>query len=592
MMRTIVVLALTVAIVALPLMLRREEPLDDWREGDPVLVVITPHNEAVRREFGRAFSAWHHRVHGRPVKVDWRSIGGASEIARYLEGEFVASFRAHWLNQNGLWPVDGADVVLDKRYDGEMPTGLAAAARDEWQARAALRRAFLATDRADACSSGIDVLFGGGTYDFDKAEKCGFLVPAWPGGAAPPGIFVTADGVELIPRSVHGEDWRTDTYYGTALSTFGICYNVDRLAELGLTDPPTTWRSLADPRLVGQVGVADPTKSGSNAKAIEVLIQETCRRTVLAAGFSGRDIGHFEYLTRQAGLSPTAVPPAVPPAYQTAVEQGWVEGVNLVRLIGANARYFTISAGKVPIDVSAGDAAAGLVIGFYARFQADNTRAPDGRPRMVFVNPAGGTSVSADPVARLRGAAHPALAVRFIEFTLGDDGQRLLAYRPGTPGGPERYALRRLPIRRDFYPSEEPTLQRTFAERKPYLTDPLWQPDVDAYALAAQFFYNHRWTVQHFTVQRHLVKAMCLDAGEELRAAWRAIIAAGGPAENPEAMAELLRLPDRPEPLTWRSVLDIHRRHATIDYMREWTLFFRETYDRARRLAERKGSRP
>jgi hypothetical protein len=79
---------------------------------------------------------------------------------------------------------------------------------------------------------------------------------------------------------------------------------------------------------------------------------------------------------------------------------------------------------------------------------------------------------------------------------------------------------------------------------------------------------------------------MCMDAGDELREAWKAIRERGGPSACGEAVVLLARMPDRPEPLTWRSAPDIVRRHPTIDYMREWTLFFRRSYAETRALAE------
>ena len=57
----------------------------------------------------------------------------------------------------------------------------------------------------------------------------------------------------------------------------------------------------------------------------------------------------------------------------------------------------------------------------------------------------GGTSVGVDPIGVFRGAPDPALASEFIEFMVSEKGQKLWNWKPGTPGGPQRYALRRLP---------------------------------------------------------------------------------------------------------------------------------------------------
>jgi hypothetical protein len=165
------------------------------------------------------------------------------------------------------------------------------------------------------------------------------------------------------------------------------------------------------------------------------------------------------------------------------------------------------------------------------------------------------------------------------------EGQRLWNYRVGTPGGPTKFALRRLPIRRDFYPSDDQKFQASFESHRPFLSDALGDPAVNPYELARQFTYEPRWTGRHFSTLRNLVRAMCLDSGEELRAAWKAILDAGGPEAQPRAMEILGRLPDAPERLTWRTALDVSRRHDTLDLMKEWTVFFRRSYREAREAA-------
>jgi len=253
----------------------------------------------------------------------------------------------------------------------------------------------------------------------------------------------------------------------------------------------------------------------------------------------------------------------------------------VVQLVGANARYFTDSAGKVPVDVSMGNAAAGLAIDFYGRYQAEVTTPPGGPVRMMYVTPGDGSSVSADPISLLRGAREPELGRRFIRFVLGEEGQKLWNYRVGAPGGPQTYALRRLPIRRTFYPSDNPRLQERYEAHRQHTVDPLGAPAIDPYALAKRFHYHSRWTASHFGVHRYLIRAMCMDAAEELRTAWRHILAHGGPAAQPAAMALLQRLPDKPEPVTWESAPGIPRRHQKVDFMREWTRFFRQSYREA-----------
>ena len=79
--RAIIVLVLVI-VVALPFLLRPKKPAN--APADATLVIITPHNEAIRYEFGLAFQKWYRRQTGRNVFVDWRVIGGTSEIVAEL----------------------------------------------------------------------------------------------------------------------------------------------------------------------------------------------------------------------------------------------------------------------------------------------------------------------------------------------------------------------------------------------------------------------------------------------------------------------------------------------------------------------------
>ncbi len=563
MTRNALILAVAALIIALPFLFRRPAPADDWRPGDPVVVIITPMNEAIRYEFARGFSKWHRARYGRPAKMDSRALGGTTEIMRYLASEYVAAARAWWRAQGKPWPAGAGEAMVGRSLDANAPPEIRT-----------LYEAFRATDNPEAFTSKIDLLWGGGEYDHSEAFRQGLTVAPWPPGGEPAGLFTTADGAVLVPEKLSGELWRTPAMFGDVLSTFGICCNLDRLRDLRIETPPAQWDDLADPRYFRQVGVSDPTKSGSIAKAFEMIVQQKCHQAVIAAGFREADIEAFEKRIKDAKRPLGEMPEAVPADYQAAVERGWEDGLQLIQRIGANARYFTDSASKVPIDVSMGDAAAGLAIDFYGRYQAQCSRAPDGSERMVYVTPVGGSSVSCDPVGLLRGAEHRETAVRFIEFVMSEEGQRLWTYRPGTPGGPEKFALRRLPIRRDFYPPATNHLA--------YAADDLADPTVNPYSLATNFTYRSRWTAAHFGVQRDLIRAMCLDSASELQAAWKAILDHGGPDNQPAAMAQLARLPDRPEPLTWENAPGIMKKHDRLEVMRLWTGFYRESYRQAR----------
>jgi ABC-type Fe3+ transport system substrate-binding protein len=599
MVRNALILAVAAIVIVLPFLFRREAETDQWEPGDPTLVIITPMNEAIRYEFARGFSRWHQERHGTPVRIEWRDVGGTSEIARYLTAEYVNAFRAWYTRRGKPWPAAASTVVVQTSFDTQNPPEVhrrsaeseqdyrrrVEAERTKWEQLCEIYETFRQKDDAAAFTSKIDLLFGGGVYDHTKAFRQGLTVVPWPKGEEPTELWESSDGkVERIPTEIGGATWRTETLFGCAASTFGICYNLDRITELGLKSPQR-WDDLAQPAFFRNLGVADPTKSGSVSKAFELMVHQKCYQSVRAAGFEDNAIEEMERILNEADWKSGPLPEGVPEAYQVAIEEGWLDGVRLMQRIGANARYFTDTSTKIPVDVSMGNAAAGLAIDFYGRYQAQTSRLPDGRDVMAFVTPTGGSGADSDPISLLRGAEHRHTAVRFIEFVLSEEGQRLWTYKPGTPGGPEKFALRRIPIRRDFFPSDVPELQARHERHLQYAMDDLSHPSINPYTIAEQFVYHPRWTSSHFGVHRDLVRAMCIDSSVELKAAWQAILESGGPGANPEAMNVLEEMPKWPEPLNWRTAPGLVRRHDRLDYLREWTGFFRDNYRRAKQLA-------
>jgi iron(III) transport system substrate-binding protein len=144
-----ILLALAI-VLGLPFILRKEAPVRAGAEDR--VVVITPHTESIRHEFGRGFEKWYEARTGRSVYVDFRVIGGTSEISKFLDSEFTNSFRNYWVNDLGReWTVRVQEAMDNARLQlDETPT-------DDTEEEAA-RRAFLSS----TVSSGIDVFFGGG----------------------------------------------------------------------------------------------------------------------------------------------------------------------------------------------------------------------------------------------------------------------------------------------------------------------------------------------------------------------------------------------------------------------------------------------
>ena len=541
--RAIIVLVLVI-VVALPFLLRPKKPAN--APADATLVIITPHNEAIRYEFGLGFQRWYQQRTGRTVFVDWRVIGGTSEITRYLDGAYTASFQNYWTHfLKRAW----SDAVQAAFANSRVAPGRLPA--NDTPAEAA-RRAFLDSN----VDCGIDLFFGGGTYDFEKQAQAGCLVDC---GARERHPEWFSDAV--IPRFAAGEEYwdPQGRWVGTVLSNYGILFSRESYARLGIEAAPRQWADLQDPRLRGEVALADPTKSSSMAKAFENVIQQKMQE---------RLIGLMVEADRVSSLDEKAVE-------DRAIREGWIAGLRCVQLIGANGRYFTDSSQKVPIDVADGNCAAGMCIDFYGRQQAEAERRRGSADRLEFVSPAGGTVNSVDPIGLLRGARNRAVALAFIDWTLSLDAQKLWNFRPGTPGGPAQYNLRRLPVRRDFYARED---------WKPWRSD----PEVSPFQEENRLIYHSAWTDGLFRELAFIIRVVCQDPHQELVSAWRAIIAAGKPAEAMAVLQDMSAVSYEKAAGEIKTALNSKNKVDEVALAGRLARKFREQYARAAELARAK----
>jgi iron(III) transport system substrate-binding protein len=478
--RLIGILALLGVIVGLPLVMKRESETGSPGSADDTLVILSPHNESIRKEFGEAFAAWWREKTGRSVYVDWRTPGGTSEIRMVIDAGFKA---AEETGREGI---------------------------------------------------GVDLFFGGGEPDFAGQAKAGRLVPL-DVFTEQPGLFGEGG---VIPEIFTGERYFSadKVWVGTCMSQFGICYNPDFLKRLKLS-PPEKWQDLGEPEYAGSLALADPTKSGSVARTFELLVQGEMQR----ARAEGRP-----------------------------VEEGWDEGLRLIQRMGANARYFTDSASKIPQDVGQGNAAAGMCIDFYGRSFAADLTTKDGQPRVVWIAPKGGTTMSADPIGVLKGAPNMAIAQEFVKFCLTKDAQRLWFQKPGTEGGPQERALHRSPIRRDMYDSEILAMT-TMSGINPYEDE-------------GNFTYDRELTGKVFNTMRVLVKVMCIDSHDEMKSAWDAIIDAGMP-EN--ALAVFHDVSEVTYGITGQGDPGLDSKDSMVQAarMKELGEWFRANYREAERIA-------
>ncbi|QYU67954.1 ABC transporter substrate-binding protein [Leptolyngbya sp. 15MV] len=291
----ILIFAALAIILGVPFALRPQASRDESQRDAVRLIIVTPHIEQIRFEFAAGFDRWHRRVHGRPAVIDWRTPGGTSEIIKLLQAQYTAAIKRGVVDHR-----DPRNVVV--------PAG----------------------------AIGFDLMFGGGSFDHTRL-KLGDGVEAVNAVSAdlhgPPHVFrvpmsVPAGFTQEFLDRVFGENrignqplYDPEQFWiGTALSSFGIVYNRDALAKLGVPEPDS-FEDLTDPRLAGGVALADPRQSGSVTTTLDSILNN----------------------------------------------YGWERGWRILREMAANTRYFTNSAPKPPLDISAGEAAAGLAIDFYGR---------------------------------------------------------------------------------------------------------------------------------------------------------------------------------------------------------------------------------
>lgn len=274
----------------------------------------------------------------------------------------------------------------------------------------------------------FDVMLGGGSYDHSLVKRgVSVSVPARDEASAEPvtlGVpmsrpagFTQGELDEIFGDNAIGpqELYDPDQHWlGTALSSFGIVYNRDVFEKLGL-QAPDAFEDLTDPALWGWIALADPRQSGSITTTFDSILGN----------------------------------------------EGWEKGWRTLRGMCGNTRYFTNSSTKPPIDVSQGEAAAGLAIDFYGRGQAQVVAESGGGDRVGYTDPAGAVYVDADPVSIVNGCPDYELAMRFVRYCLTDEAQALWQFRAdddanpkgpdGAPMGPRWHELRRMPVKRSMY---------------------------------------------------------------------------------------------------------------------------------------------
>ncbi|MBL0927359.1 MAG: extracellular solute-binding protein [Phycisphaerales bacterium] len=398
-----------------------------------------------------------------------------------------------------------------------------------------------------------DMLFGGGTFEHGQmkdgvkgehpATKAVVTIPM----SVPMG-FDQARLDEWFGNNEIGSSRLYDPgqyWLGTAVSGFGIVFNRDVLRRLGLHEP-ASWEDLADARYATWLALADPRQSGSVATLLESVLNN----------------------------------------------YGWEKGWRTLRAMAGNSRYFSNSAPKIPIDVSQGQAAAGVAIDFYGRFQSQAVMRPGETPetsRVGYVDPPGLVYIDPDPITILRGGRNLETARHFVEFVMSEEGQALWNFhaRGEKPGlGPVKYELRRLPVRRVMYEKHPDR----FMDR------------VNPFQIASAN-KSRGWR----SAVSPMVGAFAIDVHHDCTRAWRALAAAKAPGtpvppETVARMEELFfsfpahRTADGRElafnEANWPEILkDWPARRPRTETLIAYTTFFRDQYRRVIELADQYGIR-
>lgn len=298
------------------------------------LVLVSPHNTDIQQEFEAAFVQHHAVATGQRAVLEWRDVGG------------------------------GSSAILNH-----------------------LRNVYENSDR-----SGIDIVWGGGDFNFTRMAAEGLLSP----------MRLAADVTENIPDTFGGLIMcdAGGLWCGSAVSGFGIFYNKQLLTRLQLP-LPQRWEDLGAPHFFDLVGLADPAQSGSAAASYEMIVQS---------------------------------------------EASWPAGWAKLLSILSNAKRFYAGAGDAAEALPSGEALVTTCIDFYG-----TNRMAKYPGSLVYLSPKGQTAFNPDPIAILKNPPHPELAQHFVDFVLSRRGQALWALPVGHPDGPQTKPLGRQPIRRDVY---------------------------------------------------------------------------------------------------------------------------------------------
>ena len=354
----------------------------------------------------------------------------------------------------------------------------------------------------------VDIFFGGGTDIYLEFKEEGLLQPY-----RLPEKILSKIPPDYSGTPLYDPDFQ---WYGACLSGFGILYNKEQLELRGLPEPKT-WADLARPELIDWVSSADPRQSGSVHKMYEIILQS----------------------------------------------YGWEKGFEVITKMDANVKVFSRGSSDIVRDVDLGETAYGLAIDINALSKI----AEAGPEKLGYVMPEGETVISPDSVAMLKGAPHEELARTFVEFVIGEPGQKLWMLKTGEPDGPTEFTLRRMSVM--------PHVYDLLGDRIDVATNP--------FKGGAVLQYDHELGSARDDIMADLVGAMTIDMHDELVKAWEAIKKGG---MKDAAVKRLVAVPVSEEEAVRLEKEEWDDPEFRNTRIAEWTRFAQDKYKDAIKLAQ------
>ncbi|HDL5699698.1 TPA: ABC transporter substrate-binding protein [Mannheimia haemolytica] len=120
----------------------------------------------------------------------------------------------------------------------------------------------LAKIEAEKNNPQADVWYGGTLDPHSQAAEMGLLEP-----------YKSPNLEQIIEKFRDPAKLKGNYSSAVYMGILGYGVNLDRLKKLGIEKVPSTWEELLDPRLAGEIQIADPQSSGTAYTAIATFVQ-------------------------------------------------------------------------------------------------------------------------------------------------------------------------------------------------------------------------------------------------------------------------------------------------------------------------------